>query len=299
MTDSASGPEGAERAGEALIRLTRRFSAAGMETPALDARVLLLHVTGMSHAALIAHPERVLSPKEAARLEDCAARRVSGEPVSRITGRREFYGREFLITPDVLDPRPDSETLVEAALEAARRLGANGRALRIADLGAGSGAIIVTLLAELPGARGLAVDISRPALDVTLANARVLGVAGRLGLHQGGWLEGVSGPFDMIVSNPPYIASGEIAELAREVREHDPLLALDGGADGLEAYRALAGQAGAALAAGGFLLVEAGAGQAEAVESLFLRAGFAPEGGFGPWFRDLSGVRRVLALRKK
>jgi len=286
-------------AGDALRDLTRRFAAAELDTPALDARVLLMHVTGMDHARLIAHPERTLDADEAERLEGFAKRRLAGEPVSRIIGAREFYGRDFLVTPDVLDPRADTETLIDAALEAARRLGAEGSGLRIADAGAGSGAIIVTLLAELPGARGVAIDISRKALEVAGRNAAAHGVAERLETRRSNWFDEVRGPFDLIVSNPPYIASGQIDSLAREVAGYDPRLALDGGADGLGAYRALAEQAGGVLAPGGFVIVEAGFGQAGAIEELFREAGLVEEEGLGPWICDLAGVRRALVLRKK
>ena len=283
----------------ALRRLMADFRGAGIETPGLDARLLVLHVTGLSHAALVASPGRRLAKDEARRLAACAARRLAGEPVSRIIGRRAFYGRDFLITPDVLDPRPDSETLIEAALAAARLAEFSGRALRIADAGTGSGALIITLLAELPDAIGVGVDISLAALKVARENARRLGVSGRLALAQSDWLAAAGGPFDLILANPPYIAAGEIAGLEREVREHDPPLALDGGADGLDPHRILAGQAAGLLRPGGFVICEAGQGQAEDIVAIFRQAGLAPDDALPVSWRDLGGVERAVALREK
>ncbi len=283
----------------ALRRLMADFRGAGIETPGLDARLLVLHVTGLSHAALVSSPERPLAKNEAQRLAACAARRLAGEPVSRIIGRRAFFGRDFLITPDVLDPRPDSETLIEAALAVARLEEFCGRALRIADAGTGSGALIITLLAELPAAVGLGVDISFAALKVARENARRLGVSGRLVLAQSQWLAAAGGPFSLMVANPPYVAAGEIAGLAREVREHDPGLALDGGPDGLDPYRILAGQAAGLLRPGGFAIWEAGQGQAQDIVAICQEAGFAPDAALPVLWRDLGGVERAVVLRKK
>ncbi len=289
---------GGMTAAAAQDALTRRFARGGVDLPALDARVLLLHATGMSHARLIAAPETPLTAAQARRLAAFARRRLAGEPVSRIRGVREFYGREFVITPDVLDPRPDTETVVTAALAAAARRGAPERPLRIADAGTGSGAILLTLLAELAGARGVGTDISEAALAVASENARRLGVAGRAAFVRGDWLEGAGGGFDIVTSNPPYIPSTDIPGLPREVALFDPLPALDGGPDGLAAFRALAAQAGGALAPGGFIVVECGAGQAGAVEALFRDAGFSADPGIGPRFCDLAGVERALVLQK-
>ncbi len=286
------------RAGEALRLLAETFRAAGLATPALDARVLLLKVLRIGHAALIAAPERPLTEEETVRLSALAARRLSGEPVSRILGHREFYGRDFRITPDVLDPRPDTEILVEAALEAVRRRHLSGNGILLLDAGSGSGAIIVTLLAELPQARGVALDLSPAALAVTLENAQAHGVRERLLAVCGSWLDPFAGEsFDLIVSNPPYIPDADVAGLDREVAGHDPHLALAGGPDGLDAYRALASRAASALRKEGHLIVEVGIGQAEAVRALFAGAGLA--GGGGPRVRlDLAGVPRVVVAQK-
>jgi release factor glutamine methyltransferase len=214
------------------------------------------------------------------------ARRENREPVSRILGEREFYGRRFVVTPDVLDPRPDTETLIDAALKLLRP------GARILDLGTGTGAIIITLLAQRPDCTGTATDISAAALAVARANAERIGVAGRLQLAQGNWFGAVAGTFDLIVSNPPYIPDRDIASLAPDVRRFDPGLALAGGADGLDPYRSIALGASGHLAANGMLIVEIGAGQADSVETIFSSAHFRPLARYA----DLGGHDRCLAF---
>lgn len=268
-----------------LIAAARRdLIAADIDNSALDARLLLQHAAGLSHAMIAADPDQAVAAEAAERFRQLLSRRLSHEPVSRILGAREFYGREFLVTPDVLDPRPDTETLIAAALPLI-----DGKS-RILDLGAGSGAIIVTLLAERNGASGVAVDISLAALAVAGRNAALLGVADRLRLVEGSWFSGVDGRFDLIVSNPPYIPAGEIAGLEPDVRDYDPHLALAGGLDGLDAYRAIAAGAGAHLEAGGRVLVEIGAGQEDGVTAVFAACGLNRLG----CHRDLGGHVRVL-----
>ena len=227
----------------------------------------------MRHEDIVAEPDLIVPPEVAARFSLFIERRCRFEPVSRILGTREFYGRSFRVTPDVLDPRADTETLIGAALGLAKGKGS----LRILDLGTGSGAIAVTLLAELPGATAVASDLSAAALAVAKGNAEVLGVAGRASFVQANWFEGIDGRFDLIVSNPPYIPLGDIAGLAPDVREFDPPRALDGGPDGLEAYRRLASGAGSHLAPKGHIILEIGAGQENAVNELFMGQGFARE----------------------
>ncbi len=207
----------------------------------------------------------------------------------KFLGQRDFYGRRFQVTGDVLDPRADTETIVELALELKQP-----QALRVLDLGSGSGALICSLLAEWPKATGVAVDFSAAALAVTAVNAAALGVADRLQVLQGSWLEPVSGIFDVIVSNPPYIASAVIADLEPDVRQYDPHLALDGGADGLSCYRAIAGQAGVHLAPDGHMIVEIGAGQAADVTAIFGAAGLV----LTRQRHDLGGHVRALAFAK-
>ena len=285
---------------EARAMLTRAFRAGGVDTPDLDARLLVQAATGLSHAALIAHDEAPLTTAQAAQLEEHARRRLAGEPVSRILGRREFFGRMFTITPDVLDPRPETELLVEAALRLRPHIEALHAGLPVAcDLGAGSGAIIVSLLAEWPVLRGLAVDISAPALAVTRRNAATHGVRDRLLCVRGDWLAAVGGPVDLLLSNPPYIPQADIAALAPEVRAHDPHVALSGGVDGLNAYRAIAARAMRVLRPGGWLLAEVGAGQARAVRDLFLHAGLVADETLMPSILpDLAGVERIVALKR-
>ncbi len=279
--------EGQVRLGGAVIAASRLLREAGVETPELDARLLLCHATGMSHEAYVAKSDAVLGEKKMQTFDSYVARRLNGEPVSRIVGVREFYGRDFSIDPHVLDPRADTETLIEAALAFASTREAP---LDLLDLGTGSGAILVTLLAELPHARGLGTDISEKALAVARANVEAMGVTDRARFMVCDWFEGVEGRFDLVVSNPPYIASGAIEALTPEVREHDPILALDGGKDGLDAYRRIAAAARAMLRPGGVLLLEIGEGQAEAVLAILRDAGLVA---------DVTSLRRDLAGRPR
>jgi release factor glutamine methyltransferase len=276
----------------AHVAAARALRDRGLETPSLDARVLLCHATGLSHERLIAHGRDPLAPEAAARLAGYVTRRLKGEPVSRIKGVREFYGRDFRIDPHTLDPRPDTETLIGAALRTVAADGLAQRPMRVLDLGTGSGCILVTLLAELPLAEGTGTDTSACALRMAAENAARLGVGGRARFLAADWFEGLTGRFDLIVANPPYIASGEIEGLAREVAGHDPMRALDGGPDGLEAYRRIAARAGEFLGPGGHLLVEIGPSQAQAVLELFRAAGLIAEAD-GVLF-DLGGRPRCV-----
>jgi release factor glutamine methyltransferase len=256
---------------------TRTLREAGIDTPALDARLLLCHAAGLSHEALIARSRDEVSSDVAAQLASFVARRLQGEPVSRIRGVREFYGRDFLVGRDTLDPRPDTETLIAAVLDVIGRDGGQRRPLKLLDLGTGSGCILLTLLAELPEAQGLGTDMCDGALRLAAENAERLGLAPRARFIAADWLDGIEGSFDLIVSNPPYIPSEEIAGLARDVAAYDPRAALDGGADGLDAYRRIAESARSVLAPGGSILVEIGPTQAEAVSALFRAAGLTVE----------------------
>lgn len=277
---------------QAFAAGARRLREIGIEAPELDARVLLCHAASVTRETFVAEPDRELAPETVARFAEAIERRVTGEPVSRIVGMREFYGREFLIGRHTLDPRPDTETLVDAALDLVERKGWRGTQLNLLDLGTGTGCILLSLLAELPNARGIGTDISEGALTVAAANACRLKVEDRAEFMAADWLDGITGTFDLILANPPYIASGEIVRLAREVRDHDPPLALDGGADGLDAYRRIVAKAAEVLRPGGALMVEIGADQADAVRDLF-RAGGA--GLDEPVLRhDISGRPRVV-----
>jgi release factor glutamine methyltransferase len=242
----------------------------------------------MEHADLISAPDRLLSDEEQSLLLQLEGQRTRGQPYSRIAGVREFYGRDFRITPQVLDPRPDTESIIELCL---RNVSRNG-AFQFADLGCGSGAIAVTLLMECPLAHGVAIDVSHAALDVTAQNAADHGVGNRLSVRASNWFAGIDGAFDLIVTNPPYVRSGDIATLDREVREHDPLLALDGGSDGLSCYRSIALQSGAHLAVGGVVVVEAGYGQADDIKYIFRDNGFRKKDEAA----DLAGIIRALAF---
>jgi release factor glutamine methyltransferase len=270
----------------ALLAARRRLALTS-DTAALDARLLLQAAANVSHEDIIAEPDRILSAQALAGLEAFVMRRLAHEPVSRILGARDFYGRSFRLTPDVLDPRPDTETLIDAALTL---IGARSYLL---DLGTGSGIIAITLLAERPGTTGLATDLSPEALAVARSNAERHGVLSRLQLRQGSWFAPVSGSFDLILSNPPYIPASDIPGLAADVRDFDPWDALSGGPDGLEAYRAIARQAAAHLNPDGQVLVEIGANQADDVSALFAAAGFINV----ERFQDLGGHDRCLSFR--
>jgi len=272
--------------GEVLREARARLAAAGCDQPALDARLLLEAAAGLSHSDIAAEPLRLVNDGAQAQFASLVARREAHEPVSRILGFREFYGRRFRVSPAVLDPRPDTETLIGEALKAMKP------GCRILDLGTGSGCIIVTLLAECVTCTGVATDLSASALAVARDNAEALGVSGRLNLVQGNWLAPVEGRFELIVANPPYIPAGDIAQLAPDVRDFDPRGALDGGADGLDAYRRIAAEAGDHLAPGGRVMVETGAGQAEAIMAVFRDHGLVLQ----EVARDLGGHVRCLGF---
>jgi release factor glutamine methyltransferase len=275
---------------QAFVSAARVLRQAGMETPELDARLLLCHAAGLSHETAIARASEALRPETAARLEQALARRLEHEPVSRITGTREFYGRYFAIGPEALDPRSDTETLIEAALAHAEARGGRDEPLSLLDLGTGTGCILVTLLAELPRARGLGTDVSQAALALAATNAERLGVAARAAFLAADWFDGIEGRFDLILANPPYLAAGEIAGLSPEVSAYDPHLALDGGPDGLDAYRRIAAGAPRRLAEQGSLIVEIGPTQAGAVAEIFAAAGLE----FKRLCHDLGGRPRVI-----
>lgn len=286
------------RAGLSLSRavetLIQAFRAAGIDTPQLDARVLAEHALGIDRARLVADSERLLDARAIDAIDELAGRRIAREPVARIVGAREFWSLPLAVSAAVLVPRPDTETVVEAALDAVTASSGRRRPLRILDIGTGSGALLLALLTELPDATGIGTDISEAALAVAAANAARLALDTRCTFVAANIAQGVEGPFDLVVSNPPYIASGEIAALAPEVRNFDPRLALDGGSDGLAAYRAIAADAGRLLAPGGLLVVELGAGQEDAVSQLLAQAGLAVQ---APARKDLGGVARALSAR--
>jgi release factor glutamine methyltransferase len=275
--------------------LTVRFKSNAIDSAELDARILVGAVTGLDLTGMITAASRLVTEAEAARLDDFTRRRLAGEPVARILGLKEFWGLPLQLSAATLVPRPDTETVVELALEMLRASPPSGCRLRIADLGTGSGAILLALLSELPDAFGYGTDISVAALRTAHRNATDLGLGSRAEFVACDYAAALAGPFDLIVSNPPYIRSADIAGLATEVRDHDPLAALDGGADGLDAYHALIPQAARLLAPGGVLAVEVGAGQSADVERLMTSTGLTLE---GPPKADLAGIRRAVAGRK-
>ncbi|HMN72206.1 MAG TPA: peptide chain release factor N(5)-glutamine methyltransferase [Rhodoblastus sp.] len=243
---------------------------AGVEAAEEDARLLLIGACRINRLALVTGADVAVSLDEAHRYRSFLDRRAGGEPASRILGRRAFWTLDLEVRPGVLDPRGDTEAVVRLALRVADR---NGAPRRVLDLGCGSGAILCALLMEFGTASGLGVDLSAEACAATASNIVLCGLGDRASVAQGRWCDGVSGAFDLIVSNPPYIPGGEIAALDREVRDHDPRTALDGGRDGLDAYREIFADAPRLLAPGGAIVAEFGLGQAEDVEKLAIASG--------------------------
>lgn len=276
--------------GALLAAATARLREAGVEGARRDARLLAGEILGLSLADMIARPERVLGAEDRARLEAAVARRAACEPVSRILGSRAFYGLAFALGGDTLDPRPDSEVLVETALAAI----AGRPAPRVLDLGTGTGCLLLAILAERTDATGVGLDAAPGAVAVADANAAALGLASRVEFlirdwTHPAWRDGL-GRFDLVISNPPYIPDDDISALEPEVREFDPLRALAGGADGLDPYRVLVPQLPELLLPGGIAGFELGAGQAAAVAELFRRAGL--EVTAVP--KDLGGIERCV-----
>jgi release factor glutamine methyltransferase len=272
--------------------LAEKFRAVGIDSPELDARILVGHALALDHASLAAAAARVLSADEKNAIAALAHRRLAHEPVARVIGCKEFWSLNLRVNAATLVPRPETETVVEAALAAIDADGPRSRMLRIADLGTGSGALLLALLTELPNAIGIGTDTSLDALVVARNNAQRLRVA-HAAFVACDMAAALGGPFDLIVSNPPYIASRDIAALAPEVRDFDPRSALDGGPEGLDGYRVIAATVPALLGPRGTLVVELGSGQATAVAVLFSEVGLGPS----PPCRDLHGVPRALMAR--
>ena len=280
---------------DAVRTAQRALAEAGVEDAGREARLLVVAAAGVNTAQIIAHPEQQLRVDTQAKLQAMLARRCAREPLSRILGEREFYGRRFVLSPATLDPRPDSETLIEAALRIAVREGWRERRIRILDIGTGTGCLLLTLLAELPLATGLGTDISAAALQTAVMNAASLDVAARTTFALADMLDGVDDPFDLIVSNPPYIESADIAALSPEVRKYDPHAALDGGPDGLDFYRRIA--AGLERVLHGWAILEVGAGQADAVALLLQQAFVKTRRAEVTRHSDLGGHTRCVAVR--
>lgn len=279
---------GKDSVGVTLCALTSRLKQAGVESARLDARLLVAYATGATIEQLVAFPERTLSEAEQARLAAAADQRAARRPLAQIVGHREFWSLDFIVTADTLTPRPDSETIVAAALTLSRR-----GAQRVLDFGTGTGCLLLALLHELPDAQGVGVDRSAAALDVARRNSAALGLSARAQFVQGEWGSSVVGAFDLIVANPPYIADRELAGLAPEL-DFEPRGALSGGADGLDAYRALAPDVRRLLPSSGTAILEVGHDQADAVEAILRGAGLE----IGPRQHDLAGIARgVVAVQ--
>lgn len=266
-----------------------RLAAAGIASPRLDARLIFAHALGLSPEAMIGHHAGVLTDAQAEKVERLIRRRIAREPVSHLLGQREFWSLPFAVTPDVLDPRPDSETIVEAVLE---MLPNRQASVRVLDLGTGSGCLLLALLAELPCATGIGIDRSIAACRIAMANAAALDLADRASFVASHWGSALSGYFDVVVANPPYIADDVIDALAPEVALHEPRLALAGGPDGLDAYRCLALDVPRLMARDGFAVLEVDAGMHDPVARLFGQAGLA----LGCVRHDLGGVERGLVM---
>ncbi len=288
---AAAALVGSATRAQAVAAISKLLASSGVEEARFDARALLFAAAGITHAELVLEPDAPLGEDAAQRLNLYAARRASREPVSRILETRGFWTLDLGVAPGVLDPRADTETVVDLAL----RLLSNRRndPLAILDLGSGSGAIVCALLSELPRAFGVAVDVSAPACALTKANLARCGVADRARVVRGRWATAIRSRFDLVVSNPPYVKSGEIDGLAPEVLLHDPRLALDGGDDGLECYREIIRALPCRLAPDGFALVEAGAEQARGIVEIFAEAGLEVEA----TARDVEGHERAVAAR--
>ncbi|MEO0402355.1 MAG: peptide chain release factor N(5)-glutamine methyltransferase [Pseudomonadota bacterium] len=272
-------------AAEAMVAATARLRAAGVPDPARDARVLLAHAAQVDAARVTLIAPEDIAPEIEERYDHLVSLRAVRVPVSQLIGEREFYGRRFKINADVLDPRPESETLIEAALVEDFD--------RVLDLGTGSGCLLVTLLGEREQARGVGVDLSEAACLQASANAVLNAVADRASVVQGDWFDPVDGRFDLIVSNPPYLAAFEMDEVAPELRDHEPRMALTDEGDGLSAYREIAAQAGSYLTSNGRVLCEMGWMQGDDVHAIFQAEGW----GNIVILPDLDGRDRVLVAR--
>jgi release factor glutamine methyltransferase len=272
--------------GKALADAAARLHARGIESARRDARLLVALATGIEDALVLAYPERDLPSDAALRLSGLLARRMAGEPISRIAGRREFWSLEFALAPETLDPRPDSETLVAAALEF---IPDHKMPVRLLDLGTGSGCLLLALLSELPNAIGVGVDLVPDAARMARRNAAINHLESRAFFTSGHWGDGLLGGFDVVTVNPPYLKSAEIPALRAEVSLYDPFVALNGGADGFQAYRQLAPDL---ARLGRIALVEVGAGQAQSVAEIFAEAGLDEVARR----RDLQGIERCLVV---
>jgi len=272
------------------LRFRNQLQNIGINTAALDARLLLCHALQMTHEQFVLQGDKEIYPDQVNEIDVLMAQRLDGRPVSKIIGQKEFYGRVFKTTDDTLDPRPDSETLIDAVLRQVDRT----KNPVMLDLGTGTGCLILTLLSELPKAQAIAVDLSEAALRVARQNAIRLEVEDRVLCVASDWFCKVTGTFDVIVSNPPYIPAADIPGLAAEVRKYDPLSALVGGEDGLDPYRVIIPQLAGFLNKGGLVAFELGQGQAKQVADMLEKAGFTDVRAHC----DLAGIERVVTGKR-
>lgn len=280
----------------AVLALSRaRLAEAGLADAATDARVLLAGLLDLSPTEILLQADRPVAADDRARIDAAVARRIKREPVHRILGMRDFHGVRLALSPDTLEPRPDTEILVEAMLEPARRIIARKGSARLLDLGTGTGAIALALLKEIPELQAVGADLAPGALETARRNADLNGVADRFSTVETCWFDRIEGRFDIIVSNPPYITRDVIAELEPDVRHYDPILALDGGPDGLDAYRAIASGIDNFLDEDGWIGLEIGFDQKQTVTALFSDAGYT----LTDAFRDYGGQDRVLVFTRK
>lgn len=279
--------------GQLLAHARMQLRAADISNADLDARLLTLWATGCVLIDLVTKPDQVMTPEVDAQLSALIERRLKGEPVHRIMGEREFYGLKFALNKDTLEPRPDTEALINLVLPSLHECVAAHSVADILDMGTGTGAVAITLLHEVDGVRAVGVDIAAGALQMARINAQMAGVSARFATLQSDWFSTVTGRFDLIISNPPYIPHKIVLKLEREVRDYDPLIALDGGEDGLNFYRSLAQHAAHHLNMHGYVAVEIGIGQAQDVKAIFAGYGF----NFIAGADDLAGHKRALLFQ--
>jgi len=275
-----------------------RLKSAGIETAALDARVLLCHACGINETEVIAYPERIIDSERSARFFELVARRARRIPLAHILGVREFYGLEFFVNDQTLVPRPETELAVELAINCAKGIPHQSEGLRFLDLGTGTGCILLSILHEVKDSSGIGIDINPKAVDLAKRNALKLALEARATFRCMDWGDDLEETFDIIVSNPPYILSGELEGLMPEVSRHEPIRALDGGMDGLDQYRKIIPQAEKLLNRQGVLIMEIGDGQATDVLGLLEQNRFQPLDRDVPVRLDLAGRERIITAVK-
>lgn len=292
LTNSKLKTQNSLLAREALRFAVLRLQQERIESASLDGRILLEHVLGVSREQLLFSLDLAMTSAQYARLEILVEKRAQRQPIAQLIGKREFWGMNFVVSENTLDPRPDSETLIEYALE---RVSNRADALRVLDLGTGTGCLLLSLLSELPAAKGVGVDYCDRALLVAKENAMALGLAARTQFMRGDWCDGLEGEFDIILANPPYIPTNVIPMLENEVSKFEPMLALDGGEDGFSCYRKIIKDLSLVMAKNGFVVFELGMGQRHGLEEIAATHGLETVG----IRQDLSGITRCIILQHK